>query len=126
MSSTPGDLICRFEHVTKLEKARAEDIEDWPTYQDIFWEYQINDELSSTKKRKRKGEPDGYDKELPKPQYYPPTNIFLSLVPPPIPLHIPIHTSLTKGFTREDIDVLLDEGIVPSAADDVVAHRKQL
>jgi hypothetical protein len=81
------------------ERARAEDTENWSFYQDISWEYQVDDQLS-WRKRKIKEKPDGYDKEPPEQQYYPPTNIVPFPIPPPVlPLHIPIHQFLTKGFT---------------------------
>jgi hypothetical protein len=58
---------------------------------------------------KRRKEPGGYDKEVSKPQYYPTTNILPRPVPPPVlPLHIPVHPSLTKGIAWEDFDILPD------------------
>jgi hypothetical protein len=52
-------------------------------------------------------------------------NIVPFSVPPPVlPLHIPIHPSLNKGFTWKDISALLDEGTLPSAVHDEVLHDK--
>jgi hypothetical protein len=99
-------------------------VDESPSYRDTPWEYQVFDELS-LKKRKRTEEPDEYGKKLPKPQYYPPTNIVPSPVSPLVlSLHIQVHPSLTKGITWEDIDGKLDEDTVASVANDVLAHRK--
>jgi hypothetical protein len=76
------------------------------------------------KKRRRTEEPDENDKKLPKPQYYPQTNIIPSTVPPPLPLRIPLHPFLTKGITWEKIDVLVEEGTLLSVGHEVVAPRK--
>jgi hypothetical protein len=112
--NTPEDL-----------RAKEENIDNWPEYQHRRWQDEVVEEDVVSKKRKRTEEPDGYDKELSIPHYYPPTNIIPSWVPPLVlPLHIPIHPSLIKTIIWKDIGGLLNEGTVPSVVHDVLSHRK--
>jgi hypothetical protein len=67
---TPEDLIFRFDHMIRLEKAKEENTDDWPEYQHRGRKDEVEEEDVQSKKRKRTEEPDGYDKELHIPHYY--------------------------------------------------------
>jgi hypothetical protein len=65
MSFTPEDHICRFEHVIKLERARAEYTEDLPAYQHRHWQDEVEEKYFNQKKEKEQNNQMGMTKKYP-------------------------------------------------------------